>query len=69
MSPPITSSRPTERTAASQRNDRTRTVITKIITACRVGAAMLAPVGTAGIGTNSAHAADGQVPFLASHSG
>jgi hypothetical protein len=32
-----------------------------------VGAAMLAAMGVAGIGTNSAHAADRQVPFLAAY--
>jgi hypothetical protein len=33
------------------------------MTTYRVGAAMLATVGMAGIGSNSARAADGQVPF------
>jgi hypothetical protein len=39
------------------------------MTTYRVGAAMLATVGMAGIGSNSARAADGQVPFLAAYSG
>jgi hypothetical protein len=39
------------------------------MTTYRVGAAMLATVGMAGIGSNSARAADGQVPFLAAYAG
>jgi hypothetical protein len=42
---------------------------TNISTTDRVGAAMLATVGIAGIGTNPAHAADRRVPFIASYSG
>ena len=50
-------------------NTKPKRMLTRVITTCRVGAATLAAVGLAGIGTNTAHAADPRVPFLAAYSG